>query len=231
MGQALVRRRLGLRRFPVVTAVVFAVTAVTSVLGLAEAEVLAAWQRTPEGLHGDWWRSFTSLLVQDGGVPGTLSNLCFLAVLGALAEQVAGRWRWLVAYLGAGLIGELAGYAWQPRGAGNSVAVCGLAGLLVVALAAGVGLPRLAPLALLWWCGALLASRWGAVPLLVLVAGAVAVQLAPPGWAVRAGRLAAAAAGLVALVLVVARDIHGTALAAGIVLAAATGRRALQHER
>ena len=132
MAQALVRRRLGLRRFPVVTAVAFAVTAVTSVLGLAEAEVLAAWQRTPEGLHGDWWRSFTSLLVQDGGVPGTLSNLCFL---GALAEQVAGRWRWLVAYLGAGLTGELAGYA----------------------------------------------SRWGAVPLLVLVAGAVAVQLAPPG--------------------------------------------------
>jgi membrane associated rhomboid family serine protease len=224
MAQALLARRLGLRRFPAVTAAVLAVTAATSVAGLVEAGVLAALQRTPAGLHGEWWRTVTSLLVQDGGVTGTVSNLVFLAVLGTLAEQVAGRWRWLVAYLGAGLVGELAGYAWQPRGAGNSVAVCGLAGLLVVALAAGAGLPRLAPMAVLWWCGALLASRWGAVPLVVLVAAAVAVQLAPAGWAVGAGRLAAAAAA-VALVLVAARDIHGAALAAGIVLAALTGRR------
>jgi membrane associated rhomboid family serine protease len=111
MGQALVRRRLGLRRSPVLTAVVFAVTAVPSVIGLVDADVLAALQRAPEGLHGDWWRTFTALLVQDGGVPGMLSNLFFLLVLGALAEQVAGRRRWLVAYLGAGLAGELAGHA------------------------------------------------------------------------------------------------------------------------
>lgn len=225
MAQALVRRRFGLRRFPVVTAVVFGVTAATSVLGLVDAEVLAALQRAPEGLHGDWWRTFTSLLVQDGGVPGTLSNLFFLLVMGVLAEQVAGRWRWLVAYLGAGLAGELAGYAWQPRGAGNSVAVCGLAGVLAVALAVGGRTPRLAPMAVLWWCGALLASRWGAVPLVGFVAGVVAVQLAPPRWAVPAGRLAAAAAAVVALVLVAATDVHGAALAAGIVIAAVTGRR------
>ena len=195
MGQALVRRRWGLRRFPVLTAVVFAVTAVPSVIGLVDADVLAALQRAPEGLHGDWWRTFTALLVQDGGVPGTLSNLFFLLVIGALAEQVAGRGRWLVAYLGAGLAGELAGYAWQPRGAGNSVAVCGLAGVLAEALAAGARLPRLAPMALLWWCGALLASRWGAVPLLVLVAAAVAVQLVPPSLAARAGRRVRSGAG------------------------------------
>jgi membrane associated rhomboid family serine protease len=118
MAQAPVRRRFGLRRFPVVTAVAFGVTAVTSVLGLADPDVLAARWRAPEGLHGDWWRTVTALFVQDGGVPGTLSNLFFLLVMGALAEQVAGRWRWLVAYLGAGLIGELAGYAWQPRRVG-----------------------------------------------------------------------------------------------------------------
>jgi membrane associated rhomboid family serine protease len=147
MAQALVRRRFGLRRFPVVTAVAFGVTAATSVLGLVDADVLAALQRAPEGLHGDCWRTVTSLFVQDGGVPGTLSNLFFLLVMGALAEQVAGRWRWLVVHLVAGLAGELAGYAWQPRRAGNSVG---------------------------------------------FVAGALAVQLAPPRWAVPAGRLAAA---------------------------------------
>ena len=127
------------------TVVVFAVTAVTSVLGLAVPGVLAALERTPQGLHGDWWRSFTALFVQDGGILGTVSNLAFLALLGVLAERLVGpRW-WLAAYFGAGLAGELAGYAWQPTGAGNSVAVCGLAGLLVVALAAGTRLPRLAP--------------------------------------------------------------------------------------
>jgi hypothetical protein len=82
------RQRIGLRRPPVATAVVFLVTAVTSVLGLVRPGVLAALQRTPEGLHGEWWRSFTALFVQDGGVVGTVSNLAFLLLLGALAALV-----------------------------------------------------------------------------------------------------------------------------------------------
>jgi membrane associated rhomboid family serine protease len=190
MAQALGRRRSGAVRFPIVTAVVFTLTAVTSVLGLASPRVLEALQRTPEGLHGDWWRTLTSLLVQDGGVLGTVSNLAFLLLLGVLAERLAGPGWWLAVYLGAGLTGELAGYAWQPLGAGNSVANCGLAGLLVVALAAGTSLPRLAPMAVLWWCGALLSIRWGVAPLLVAIAAAAAVQLTPR-LAVPAGRLAA----------------------------------------
>jgi hypothetical protein len=172
MGQALVRERLGFRRFPLVTAVVFTAAAATSVLGLMLPQVLEALERTPQGLHGDWWRTLTSLFVQDGGVLGTLSNLLFLLLLGVLAERLAGpRW-WLAAYFGAGL----AGYAWQPRGAGNSVANCGLAGLLVVAL---------------------LSIRWGTGPLLAGIAGAAAVAM------------------------LAATDIHGAALAAGILLAAA----------
>jgi len=220
MAQTPAPGRFGLQRFPVVTAVVLAVTAVSSVLGLVFPGVLAALQRTPAGLHGQWWRLGTALLVQDGGVVGTVSNLVFLLLLGAMAEQVAGPGRWLACYLGAGLAGELAGYAWQPTGAGNSVAVCGLAGLLVVALLAATPLPRLAPLALLYWCGALLSARWGAGPLLLGVAGAVAVQLTP-GRSGTAGRLAALAA---ALVLAAAADLHGAALLAGIAIAALTGR-------
>jgi membrane associated rhomboid family serine protease len=80
-----------------VTAVVFAVTTATSVLGLAVPAVLDALERTPDGLHGQWWRTVTALFVQDGGVLGTVSNLAFLALLGVLAERLAGpRW-WLVA--------------------------------------------------------------------------------------------------------------------------------------
>jgi membrane associated rhomboid family serine protease len=220
MTQAVARRRFGLQRFPAVTVVVFAVTAVTSVIGLALPGVLEALERTAEGLHGDWWRSVTALFVQDGGVAGTVSNLGFLLVMGALAEQLVGRGLWLVCYFGAGLAGELAGYAWQPHGAGNSVAVCGLAGVLVVALAAGVRGPRLAPMVVLWWCGALLSSRWGAAPLVVAIVAAMAVQLLP-ALAGPAGRVVAGAAILAALALVAARDIHGAALLAGTVLAAA----------
>jgi membrane associated rhomboid family serine protease len=222
MRQALARRTgTGTGRLPVVTAVVFAVTTVTSVLGLAVPGVLAALERTPRGLHGEWWRIVTALFVQDGGVLGTVSNLAFLALLGVLAERLVGpRW-WLVAYFGAGLAGELAGYAWQPTGAGNSVAVCGLAGLLIVALLAGTRLPALAPMAVLWWCGALLAGPWGTGALLAGVGGAVAVQAARP-WAVTAGRLAAAAAVLAAVALAAARDLHGAALLAGVAIAAAT---------
>jgi membrane associated rhomboid family serine protease len=176
MRQTLARRT---GRFPIVTAVVFVVTAVTSVLGLAVPGVLEALERTPQGLHGEWWWTFTALFVQDGGVLGTVSNLTFLALLGVLAERLVGpRW-WLAAYFGAGLAGELAGYAWQPTGAGNSVAVCGLAGVLVVALAAGTRLPVLAPMAVLWWCGALLAGPWGPVPLL---AGMAVWPPRPPCW-------------------------------------------------
>ena len=137
--QAPDRQRFGFQRLPVATAVVFVVTATTSILGLVIPGMLEGWQRTPQGLQGDWWRSFTALLVQDGGVAGTISNLAFLLVLGVVAEQVLGAGRWLVCYFGAGLVGELAGYLWQPRGAGNSVAICGLAGALIVALVVGLG--------------------------------------------------------------------------------------------
>jgi membrane associated rhomboid family serine protease len=221
--QALARQRFGFQRLPVVTAVVFVITATTSVLGLVIPGMLAGWQRAPQGLHGDWWRTFTALLVQDGGVAGTISNLAFLLVLGAMAEQVLGPGRWLACYVGAGLVGELAGYAWQPRGAGNSVAICGLAGALTVALLVGARAPRLAPVVLVYWCGALLATRWGPGLLLVGVAGGVVVQLAL-GRGVPVGRPVAIAATTVALLLTAAMDLHGAAMVAGIVIAAVIGR-------
>ena len=214
-------RWAGAGGFPAATAAVFVVTAATSAVGLAVPAFLDALQRSPDELQGQWWRTVTALFAQDGGVLGTVSNLAFLALLGVLAERLVGpRW-WLVAYFGAGLAGELAGYAWQPTGAGNSVAVCGLAGLLIVALLAGTRLPRLAPMALLWWCGALLAARWGTGPLLAGIGGAVAVQAARP-WAAAAGRLAAAAAVLAGVALAAAADLHGAALLTGVAIAAAT---------
>ena len=122
--------RAGLVRPPVLTAVLTALTAAVSMAGLISPRVLDALARTPAAVHGQPWRWITSLVVQDGGVLGTASNLLFLALLGAAAEQVVGRATMVVLYLAAGSTGQLAGVFWQPVGAGNSVAVCGLAGLV-----------------------------------------------------------------------------------------------------
>ncbi|MCW2919597.1 MAG: rhomboid family intrarane serine protease [Actinomycetia bacterium] len=218
MNEMKVQQRFGLERLPVVTVAVFAVTAVMNGLQFAVHGLLEHLQRTPAGLEGDWWRSFTSLFVQDGGVFGTVSNLAFLLVIGALADQVLRPGRWLVCYFGAGLAGELAGYAWQPHGGGNSVAICGLAGALIVATLQGdARVPTFAPTVLMYWSAALLGSWW---PLLVVgvVLGLLATLGIKRGLPVR--RPVAVIAALVGAGLALAQDIHGAAMVAGIVIAA-----------
>lgn len=211
--------RFGLRRFPVVTAVVFAVTGLSNVLQFLVPGMLARLERAPAGLRGDWWRTVTALLVQDGGVAGTLSNLAFLVAAGAVAEQVTSRPRWLLGYFGAGLTGELAGYAWQPHGGGNSIAVCGLAGVVAVALwRRDTLLPPYAPTIVLIWCGALLAGIWYPLVAAGVVAGVLARAGAERG--VPVSRWVTAGALLTGVVMAAVRDIHGAALVAGIVIAA-----------
>jgi membrane associated rhomboid family serine protease len=234
------------------TASVFAVTAAVSAAQFADHAILTGLERTPAGLSGEWWRSFTALFVQDGGLPGTLSNLAFLLVIGTIAEQVLSRPRWLLLYFIPGLAAELAGYAWQPVGAGNSGAVCGLAGGLIVAMlagrprpgphAAGIGgapsprgrallapwpapvavlPPWPAPLAVTCWLGALAATvagggSWAAA--VIFAAGLPAViRIRRRGGP--AGRIVAAAGVAEAVILLALGNIHGAALAAGIVLA------------
>ncbi|MGH3796487.1 MAG: rhomboid family intramembrane serine protease [Pseudonocardiaceae bacterium] len=208
-----------LERVPLVTGIVFTITVATSVLQFAIPGMLAALARNPQGLHGAWWRTLTALFVQDGGVPGTLSNLAFLLFIGVLAEQVLGSWRWLVCYFGAGLAGALVAYAWQPYGAGNSIAICGLAGALTVALLLGdQRAPGLTPLFLMYWCGALLGTLfWPGV--LLGVAGGVLAQVAL-GRGLPVGKPVAVAATVVAVVLSAAQNIHGAALLAGVAIAA-----------
>jgi hypothetical protein len=65
-------------------------------------------------------------------VSGTVSNLAFLLVVGVAAEPVTSRPRWPLSDLGVGVTGQVFGYLWQPLGSGNSVAVCGLAGILAL---------------------------------------------------------------------------------------------------
>ncbi|MBL8928080.1 MAG: rhomboid family intramembrane serine protease [Pseudonocardia sp.] len=205
---------VGLRRAPVLTGVLTLVTAVVSVAGLVWPAVLAALARS--GAADQPWRWVTSLLVQDGGVAGTVSNLGFLAVLGMAAEQVVGRVALVGCYLAAGLAGQVAGVFWQPYGAGNSVAVCGLAGVLVW-VCSDEDVPRWAGSAVALWLGALLGTWW--LPLVALgVVGAAVdrrVLLGAPGVRVPVWVTASVA---VACVLIGLGNIHGVALAVGTVL-------------
>jgi membrane associated rhomboid family serine protease len=183
---------------------------------LTSPSLLREWERTPAGLHGQLWRTVTSLFVQDSW-SGALSNLAFLLVLGIAAEQVTSRPRWLLAYFGAGLTGELVGYLWQPTGAGNSVAVCGLAGVLAVVAWRG-DRPR-APFGifvLLLWCGAVLSTWW--LPLIALGAAAAVASRSLVRWRGLGASAALAALGT-GVILCTARNIHGVALLSGMVIA------------
>jgi membrane associated rhomboid family serine protease len=230
--------RNGLRKFPVVTAAVFAVTAAVNIAQLLAPHLLHTLERTPAGLHGQWWRTGTALLVQDGGVPGTLSNLAFLLVVGVAAEQVLTRRQWLVSYLATGLLSELVGYAWQPTGGGNSIAVCGLAGALALWRTGGQ-LPVWAPQAVLLWCGAVGATAGnGSTAVTVIAVGAAAAVGAAVRGATEKGLPAARCWGLAVVATGIAlsalRNIHGAALLIGIVIAAVpllAGRAARSGEQ
>ncbi|MGH3165919.1 MAG: hypothetical protein ACRDN0_08490 [Trebonia sp.] len=47
------------------TLAIVAVTVVISTIVLSSPTALAQLERTPAGLHGQWWRALTSLLTQD----------------------------------------------------------------------------------------------------------------------------------------------------------------------
>jgi membrane associated rhomboid family serine protease len=206
---------VGVHRLPVLTAGVLALTAAVALAQAADGSLLTRLERTPAELHGDWWRIGTALLVQDGGVVGALSNLAFLGLIGVAAEQVLSRPRWLLHYVGIGLGVELLAYEWQPVGAGNSIAVCGLAGGVAVACRRGDSrLPGYTAAALLVWSGALLGTMSDTlvVPGIVLAAAAAAL-VRRHQKAVRLVSLATAATGVV---LAAATNIHGAALLAGM---------------
>ncbi len=208
---------LGLVRPPLATVALTVVGVVFGVAGLLVPAVLAAMQRTPDALHAQPWRWVTSLLVQDGGVPGTVSNLLFLLVIGAAAEQVLTRRAVLGLYLAAGLAGQVAGQFWQPIGGGNSVAVCGLVGGLVWTLHHPAA-PRWAGAAAGFWLGAMLATWW-----LPLIAVGFSLAVLDRFLAARPSRRRAMLVGATAataVLLIAVENLHGVALAVGLLLGA-----------
>jgi rhomboid protease GluP len=130
------------RRRPVATLAVLAVTAVLSVLQFPFPGVRLALWRDPDALAaGQWWRLVTALFVQDDPWWQIVVVLALLAVVGVVVEELFGPGRWLLLYLGCGVVGQAFGFRWQPYDAGASVAGAGLLGALCAWLLSPGGPP------------------------------------------------------------------------------------------
>ncbi|MFB9683164.1 rhomboid family intramembrane serine protease [Amycolatopsis plumensis] len=119
-------------RRPYLTAAVFAVTLACGIAQLVHPPLYDAVHRDAARIdNGEWYRLVTGMFFQDGRALGLVFNLVTLAVVGAFAERVFGRARWLLLYFGCGLFGQFVSYVWlNPVGAGNSMCVAGLLGAL-----------------------------------------------------------------------------------------------------
>ncbi|KAB8193707.1 rhomboid family intramembrane serine protease [Nonomuraea phyllanthi] len=203
---------------PYATATAFAVTAVPSLLQFALPGLQPALMRDPAAIRGgEWWRLGTALVVQDGGLLGTLFNLAFLAVLGYLAERSFGPARWLALYAAGAVTGEAAGYLLDDQGAGNSIALCGLAAGLALAAEERTARSLGAFYAIVsgvWLLAAL--GTWGVVAMVAVAAAGF--QLVAQRERVPAALFTAVPIA-VAAVLVALRDLHGFALVGGMIVA------------
>jgi rhomboid protease GluP len=118
-------------KLPKLTSSVLLLTGLLTVLQFVFPGLLPALQRTPSTLSShEWWRLITPIFINRGNWKEITFNLVSLAVVGTIAERLWGRRRWLMFYLLGGFVGECAGLAWKPDGAGSSVAACGLLGAL-----------------------------------------------------------------------------------------------------
>ncbi len=109
----------------------------------------AGWWHTPNGVQlawganfgpatqdGQWWRLFTALFIHFGVIHLGL-NMWALWDVGRLVEQLYGRWRFALLYLGSGVVGNLVSLVMQGNQAvsgGASGAVFSLYGALLVFL-------------------------------------------------------------------------------------------------
>lgn len=120
--------------FPQATFFLLLAIGIPSLLQFFFPVILSTFQRDyGRFLNGDWWRLISALFVQDGGVAGTIFNLIGFALVGSLVERIwNGRSMLMIFFLG-GIVGEIAGFVWQPVGAGNSVGNFSLAASLAAA--------------------------------------------------------------------------------------------------
>jgi hypothetical protein len=210
------RRRSFDQRMPVMTAVAVAVAVAAAVVQYLIPAAIPALQRDPSGLsHGQYWRLVTPLLVQTLGWYQVMANVATLAVIGIVAEWTLGRRWWLTLFAAGTVGGQLAAYGWHEWGGGSSIAICGLAGGVLIAQLLGRDPPQpRATEAVLYYIAAL--AGWGlfgalGAGLAVLAAAAGLYLLRTINQAI-GYRLALALTGLGAFGLATRHDLHGAAL-------------------
>jgi membrane associated rhomboid family serine protease len=112
---------------------VLGVTAVVTGVQFVWPPVLETLRRTPDALQtGEWWRTFSPLFVHAYGWAHLLFNLAWIGPVGVIVERRFGHLGWLILYFVPGVIGEFAGFAWDPHAAGASLGGSGLLGGLAV---------------------------------------------------------------------------------------------------
>jgi membrane associated rhomboid family serine protease/Flp pilus assembly protein TadD len=132
---------VGLAAFPVtatligLNALVFAVMVLRGVSALnpsPQQAIAFGADFGPLTLNGQWWRLVTSMFVHFGIVHIGLNMWC-LWNLGRAAEQLMGRFAYVLAYFVSGIFASIASVYWHPMaaGAGASGAIFGMAGVLV----------------------------------------------------------------------------------------------------
>jgi len=213
------------RHLPIVTIAVLVITAIITGLQFIYPVVLSTLRRNPTALAaGEWWRMITPLFVHTDGWPQFIINSLGIALVGPTVERRFGHLRWLILYFAAGLIAEVISYAWDPYGAGASIALCGLIGGLLIGLLwwnDPVPLPAL--FFVLYFIAGLIGYAAGgiiaAVILCVLIGVALPVLLRRNNQPWTLARFVAAAGLLGALVLTTLYDNHGPPLIAGACLA------------
>jgi hypothetical protein len=120
-------RRAGL----VAAAAVWLVVAGPSLLQIPFPALLTHLERDPRLVRqGQVWRVLSGLVVQDGGIGGTIFNLAILAVVGFVAGQLWGRALPLVLLVTHLSFAVPAVFLSDGVGAGNSGATLGLAATL-----------------------------------------------------------------------------------------------------
>jgi membrane associated rhomboid family serine protease len=89
---------------------------------------LVLWRDPAALAAGQWWRLVTALFVQYDPWWQIVIVLTLIAGIGAVTERVFGPGRWLLLFVGCGVVGQAFGFRWQPYDAGASVAGVGLLG-------------------------------------------------------------------------------------------------------
>jgi membrane associated rhomboid family serine protease len=215
-----IRRSGHAQRFPVLTVTAVGIATVAAIAQFATPVIVPLLQRDPIGLaHGQWWRLVTPLAVQTLGWYQVLANLVSLAIVGLVAERLLGRLRWVALFVAGTVGGQVAAYAWHEPGGGDSIAICGQAGGVVVALLVHSSpVPRWAADPVIYYIAAL--TGWGLRGTIGAGGGCVAAVVALYGmrrFGLSPERVALVGTIGCVVVLAAVRDLHGASCAAGAV--------------